>query len=632
MPVSAGQPLGVNIPTTLRLNNHDFVGWFDSLIGGVEYHRNTPINFSVTLFARWRPRVNSVNITFNPNGGTPTPMARSLSSSTQAIGTLPVVARANHTFAGWWTAQTGGTQVNASSMFTTHTTLFARWTPNPSTFVVTFNAIGGISTERSRNVPRGHAIGTLPTAAWTGYLFRGWFTSQMGGTQITPNTVINNNLTVFAQWDNIPTVNVTLNPNNGEPSVTHNLPIGSTLRGILTEPKRTGHRFLGWFTSPVPFGEVENIQAFSSVATSVGMEISDTTQFHSDTNGGAGWETTDIPNVTTITNIENGENSEVVRWRDLHMSWTPVDNAHYIIDICDVTMDSDVITQRELTETSFTMQQHQLEAGHMYRVRVRAVTPNSRPSDWSVRLFEVGINHPLRALMTADVNAFRSHDQYFNEWELPTGHISPPDSVIYFSGGASSGTNPHGTANILGTNRTIRYWIYIEEPGTNGRLIGVPILDNLSDNGGLDTGRWSNVQAVMGGTAAQRFSEFTVPGTTGTATMRTVLINTIQGALTAIINEIPDFRVIYNGSVGDRTGRRSVNHPNGVAIDINSGHNDGIDDYRNQQRLIPGINSSQPYWISLDVERVLNRYGWQAGYRWDGPAVEGFFHWSVSGT
>jgi len=37
-------------------------------------------------------------------------------------------------------------------------------------------------------------------------------------------------------------------------------------------------------------------------------------------------------------------------------------------------------------------------------------------------------------------------------------------------------------------------------------------------------------------------------------------------------------------------------------------------------------------WISADVERELNRHGWQAGYRWDNPIVRGFFHWSITGT
>jgi len=249
-------------------------------------------------------------------------------------------------------------------------------------------------------------------------------------------------------------------------------------------------------------------------------------------------------------------------------------------------------------------------------------------------VFEVRVNHPLRSLTAAEVNDLRRHPRYVNEWDLPAGHISPQGSIVSFSGGALSGSNPHPTANILGTEREMRYWIFVEEPGANGRVIGVPILENTPNNGGLDTGIWTNVRDAVGGTAAQRFSSFTIPGTTTTTTMRTVLIETIQGAMSAIGNEIPNFRMISNGSVEDRTteGRRSVNHPNGVAIDINEERNRGTDHDRNQRRLTPGINSSEPYLISLDVERVLNRFGWHVGYRWETPIVQGFFHWSVSGT
>jgi hypothetical protein len=244
-------------------------------------------------------------------------------------------------------------------------------------------------------------------------------------------------------------------------------------------------------------------------------------------------------------------------------------------------------------------------------------------------------DHPLRPLTTAEINALRNSQRYVNEWELPHGYVAPRNSKISYTG--RDGGNPHRTANILGTTRDIINWIYIEEPGVSGRIIGVPVLRNMENNGGLDTGRWENVRTAMGGTAAQRFSILTIPATsitnTSTTTMRTVLRATMEAAMGDITREISHFGMINGGAAGNRIppSIRSVNHPNGVAIDINADANWGVDHDRNQRRLRPGINAMEPYLISTDVEHILNRHGWKVGYRWVAPVVEGFFHWSVDG-
>ena len=53
-------------------------------------------------------------ITWNANGGSVSPATWTRNQGTP-MGALPTPTRSGHTFAGWFTAQTGGTQVNANT-------------------------------------------------------------------------------------------------------------------------------------------------------------------------------------------------------------------------------------------------------------------------------------------------------------------------------------------------------------------------------------------------------------------------------------------------------------------------------------------------------------------------------------
>ena len=65
---------------------------------------------------------------------------------------------------------------------------------------VTFDARGGISSEASRGVVEGNAVGVLPTCKKMGYTFNGWFTHPTSGEQINQNTIIDDNITFYAHW------------------------------------------------------------------------------------------------------------------------------------------------------------------------------------------------------------------------------------------------------------------------------------------------------------------------------------------------------------------------------------------------------------------------------------------------
>ncbi|MBE5951829.1 MAG: hypothetical protein E7260_09605 [Lachnospiraceae bacterium] len=78
--------------------------------------------------------------------------------------------------------------------------LYAQWSPR--TYLVTFDANGGICAEQTKSVTFEATYGTLPTPTRTGYVFSGWYTAKTGGTLVTSSTTVStaSDHTLYAQW------------------------------------------------------------------------------------------------------------------------------------------------------------------------------------------------------------------------------------------------------------------------------------------------------------------------------------------------------------------------------------------------------------------------------------------------
>ena len=242
------------LPIATR-SGHTFVGWFNTpaASGGYQVRASSILDGSGMVWARWQ--VNEVTITFNPNGGMVNTTSRTIPSGT-AIGTLPEPSRDGYDFVGWFTtsAATGGTQVNSNIILNNNITLWARWQVNQVT--VSFNANGGTVSPTSRAITSGTSLGSLmPTPTRTGHTFVGWFTTSAatGGTQISSNVILNNDITLWARWQ-VNQVTITFDPNGGTVNTaSRTIPSGTAI-GVLPEPSRDGFDFVGWFLTPNPPG------------------------------------------------------------------------------------------------------------------------------------------------------------------------------------------------------------------------------------------------------------------------------------------------------------------------------------------------------------------------------------------
>ena len=246
------------LPTCSR-TGYTFLGWYTASSGGTKISSTTKITGTVTYYAQWS--INSYTLTYNVNGGnTVSPAFKSVQYGS-AYGTLPTPTRAStaqysYTFAGWYTAATGGTQVTANTtMGAGNTTIYAHWTATLRSYTATFNGNGG-GTPSPSTITKTYdsELGTLPTCSRTGYTFLGWYTASSGGTKISSTTKITGTVTYYAQWSiNSYTLTYNVNGGNTVSPAFKSVQYGSAY-GTLPTPTRAStaqysYTFAGWYTA-----------------------------------------------------------------------------------------------------------------------------------------------------------------------------------------------------------------------------------------------------------------------------------------------------------------------------------------------------------------------------------------------
>ena len=184
--------------------------------------KNTTVKVNATA--------NQYTVTVDANNGTiPTTTGWTVASGSKTAtkkvtyastyGTLPTPTRTGYTFAGWYTATSGGTQVTSTTTvsITSNQTLYARWTAN--TYSVSFDANGGNAVSTVLTVTYAGTYGTLPTPTRTGYTFAGWYTAASGGTQVTSTTTVSITAAqkLYAHWT-INSYKVTISATNATAS------------------------------------------------------------------------------------------------------------------------------------------------------------------------------------------------------------------------------------------------------------------------------------------------------------------------------------------------------------------------------------------------------------------------------
>ena len=256
------------LPTCTR-TGYTFLGWYTASSGGTKISTTTVVTKDITYYAQWS--INSYTLTFNPNGGTVTPTSKDLEYNS-AYGTLPTPTRASdaqytYTFAGWYTAATGGTQVTATTkMAAKDTTIYAHWISNTRSYTVSYQTTYGTLNKTSQSIAynsKGSCTLTMPdnTAEFT-YTFVGWYTAANGGgtkvsSELTLETpAITGTVTYYAYVTrSTKSYTHTFNANGGGTvSPTTITKAYNTALGTLPTVSRTGYTFVGWFDTSAASG------------------------------------------------------------------------------------------------------------------------------------------------------------------------------------------------------------------------------------------------------------------------------------------------------------------------------------------------------------------------------------------
>jgi uncharacterized repeat protein (TIGR02543 family) len=249
------------LPAVTR-TGYSFGGWWTQPGGaGTAVTAATIVSATAdhTLYAAWS--ANSYTVSFDSQGGSaPNPASKSVTFGS-TYGSLATTTRTGYTFAGWWTAASGGSEIQATTVVTATAdhTLYARWTAN--TYTVSFNSQGGSAANpATKTVTFGGTYGTLATTTRAGYTFGGWWTAASGGSQVLTGTVVTatSDHTLHARWT-ANTYTVTFDPQFGSAPnpAAKTVTFGGTY-GSLPSTTRAGYSFVGWYTAAAGGTQVQS--------------------------------------------------------------------------------------------------------------------------------------------------------------------------------------------------------------------------------------------------------------------------------------------------------------------------------------------------------------------------------------
>lgn len=254
---------------------YTFVGWFTATSGGTQITSSTKVKITAaqTLYAQWKAIEYVVK--FDSTGGTAVADKKVTYDST--YGSMATPTKTGYTFAGWYTAKIGGTEITESTTvkITSAQTLYAHWTAN--TYTLNYNTQGG-NALNGKTVTYDAAYGTLPKPVREGYTFAGWFNAVNGGTQITDNTIVktDGHHTLYARW-NEHSYTIQYNANDGKATGTmtsQTQKYSQTVALNMNQYVKEGFHFGGWSTKDDGNGTVyTDGQEVSKLTTSNGQVI-----------------------------------------------------------------------------------------------------------------------------------------------------------------------------------------------------------------------------------------------------------------------------------------------------------------------------------------------------------------------
>jgi uncharacterized repeat protein (TIGR02543 family) len=228
---------------------YTFGGWYTEAEGtnAWDFDVNT-VTANITLYAKWTPGT-SFTVSFNAQGGTPTPGSQTVLSGAKATTPSPVPAKEGYTLDGWYTEAAGTTRWNFDNAVTGAITLHAKWTPVAAgSFVVTFDSVGGSEVDAQIVASGAQATAPSPAPVKADHTFDGWHTDAAYATVYDFNAPVTKDIILYAKWTEIVKYTVTFNAHEGTPvPAAQNVASGAKVAGPSPAPVKDGYDLEGWY-------------------------------------------------------------------------------------------------------------------------------------------------------------------------------------------------------------------------------------------------------------------------------------------------------------------------------------------------------------------------------------------------
>ena len=225
-------------PTDPAQTGWRFDGWYTDKDCTAAYDFDSKVTDNITLYAKW---VKTVTVTYHVGSYGTAPASQTVDAGKKFTRPAdPVDSRA--IFQGWYTDENYTTAYDFGSAVETDLNLYAKWKDG---YRVVFQTAHGTAPAEQKVALNGKATKPAdPTA--TGYIFKGWYTSQLYTAEFDFNTPITADTTLYAKWNE--TYTVTFNV-----GVHGTAPTAQTVEngGKATKPENPtakGWRFDGWYT------------------------------------------------------------------------------------------------------------------------------------------------------------------------------------------------------------------------------------------------------------------------------------------------------------------------------------------------------------------------------------------------
>lgn len=225
-------------PTDPAQTGWRFDGWYTDKDCTVAYDFDSVVTDNITLYAKW---VKTVTVTYHVGSYGTAPDSQTVDAGKKFTRPAdPVDSRA--IFQGWYTDENYTTAYDFGSAVETDLNLYAKWKDG---YRVVFQTAYGTAPAEQKVALNGKATKPAdPTA--TGYIFKGWYTSQLYTAEFDFNTPITADTTLYAKWNEIYTVTFNVGRHGTAPTA-------QTVEngGKATKPENPtakGWRFDGWYT------------------------------------------------------------------------------------------------------------------------------------------------------------------------------------------------------------------------------------------------------------------------------------------------------------------------------------------------------------------------------------------------